>query len=249
MPEPTTQAASSIDAKLAQMEQEVSAQAGEAETNEQLTETKAPESGAPEYGQAFAELAKKKGFKNPDELVRAYQHLESRSTKAEQQASSLQEQLEQVNKMQATPGITDDQQQALAILEQTIERVMAKKLAPIQDTLGVQKVDRMVADMQMIRPDFKGEVVDQTLAYMVDHRGLSMEDAYKIVTFDQHRANSDKQEVRQAKETQKSRAYVESAGSSKTPETDYSKLSLAELEEILPSANDFIDHRGKMRRG
>lgn len=250
----STSQATSDEAVLAKLEQAVEAQAGEeagTETADVETQNKAPEAGEqPEYGQAFKELADKKGFKNVDDLVRSYKAVESRSTKAEQAKSALETQISQLQTMDKKGQLNDEQKQALDTLEATIDKVLSKKLAPVQEALGVQKVDRMVADLKGQYSDFTGAVVDETLDYMLSNPRVSMEDAYKIVSWDQVKAGGAKTQATQQKQKEKSRAYVEGANTAKGGnDLDYSKLSLEELEEILPSSGQFIDHRGNMRRG
>lgn len=252
MPEATTNAPASIDAQLAELEQAVSAEAAKAETVEEpeKEQSEAPqEPEAPQYGQAFEELAQKKGFKSPDDLVRAYKALESRTTKESQKSRQLEEQLEGIQKLKVDPDATDEQQQALSILENTIKNILSRELAPIKEQFGVQKVDRIIEEMRGNYPEFTGPIVDETLDYMIDHPKVSIEDAYKIVSWDQVRNQSKVTEKRQVKEQEKSRAFVESASGAKSgTELDYSKLTLQELEDILPKSGSFVDSRGKVRQ-
>lgn len=249
MTEPTTQGAVSVDAQLAAMEQAVTAQAGESESAEQVSSTQENEQTQNDW-KIFQQLAEKKGFKSPDDLAKSYMALESRSTKAEQGRASLEKQLESIKQLKETMSVDDEQQRALQILEQTVEKALEKRLRPIEESIGVQKVEKMVKDLQTVYPDFTGSVVDQTLDYMVDHRGVSMEDAFKIISWEQVKQTGATNQVKQAKEQEKSRAFVESAGSAKSDSSvDYSKLSLDELEDILPAAGQYVDYKGRLKNG
>ena len=151
--------------------------------------------------------------------------------------------------MREAGELTSDQDKALQVLESTIEKVLSKRLRPIEDSIGIQKVDRMISDFQSVEPDFKGAIVDEVLDYMVDHKGVSLEDAYKIKAFDTVRTSAKKSDVLKARETEVSKAFVESASAAKSgKEIDYSKLTLEELEEVIPAASQYIDSKGKMRR-
>lgn len=248
MAEPTTEGAVSVDAQLADMEQAVNAQAGTSETAEQESSEQVAET--QNDWKIFQQLAEKKGFKSPDDLAKSYMALESRSTKAEQSKAGLEQQLEQIKQLKDTMNVSDEQERALQILEQTVEKALEKRLRPIEETIGVQKVDKMVKDLQTVYPDFTGSVVDQTLDYMVDHRGVSMEDAFKIISWEQVKEKGATSQVKQAKEQEKSRAFVESASSAKSDSSiDYSKLSLDELEDILPAAGQYVDYKGRLKNG
>jgi hypothetical protein len=225
--EPTTkEPVASVDEKIAQLEQATNKElAGEVKPEAQKAEEVVVE--APEEGQAFKELQEKKGFKSTEDLARAYKALESRSTKAEQSNRALEEQLSSVQKMREAGQLSSEQDQALQVLESTIEKVLSKRLRPIEDSIGIQKVDRMITDFQTQRPDFKGAIVDEVLDYMVDHKGISMEDAYKIKAFDSVSTSAKKSEAVRTRETEVSKAFVESANTAKSgKEIDYSKLSL-----------------------
>lgn len=244
----TTSVAASADQTLEQLEQAVNA-ASEAEQKQSKDHVESAQENAPEYGQAFKELAEKKGFKTPDDLVRSYKALESRSTKSEQAKSQLEQQVEQMKQLKDTGQLNTEQEQALAVLESTIDKVLSKKLAPIQEIIGVQKVDRMIGDLQAIHPEFKGAIVDETLDLMMSNKSLSMEDAYKLASWDSVRQTGQSTATKEKKVQEKSRAFTESAANSKSDDVDYSKLSLEEMENILPTSGDYVDHKGHLRRG
>lgn len=248
--EPTTkEPVASVDDKIAQLEQATNKElAGEVTPEAPKAEEKVETAPTEEVGQAFKDLQEKKGFKSAEDLARAYKALESRSTKAEQSNRTLEEQLQSVQKMREAGELTSDQDKALQVLESTIEKVLSKKMRPIEDAIGIQKVDRMIEDFQAVEPGFKGAIVDEVLDYMVDHKGVPLEDAYKIKAFESVRSSAKKSEAVKTRETEVSKAFVESANTAKSgKEIDYSKLSLEELEEIIPAAGQYIDSKGKLR--
>lgn len=243
-----TNATASAESEMKKAEQAVTAEAV-TEPSDTTETTEATPAQAPEMGEAYKELMEKKGFKNAEDLAKAYKALESRSTKVDQSRQQLEDQLIRVQEAQKQQNLPPEQEQALKLLESTIERVISNKLRPIQESIGVSKVDKMISDMQSQHPDFKGSIVDETMDYMLDHKGVAMEDAYKILTWDQRRANVQREESIEAKKSAGSRAYVESASSAKnSKDVDYSKLSLAEMEDIIPSSGDFVDSKGRLRK-
>lgn len=245
-----TKPEASVSDKIAELEQATNKElAAEVTPEAPKAEEVKSEAPADEAGQAFKDLQEKKGFKSAEDLARAYKALESRSTKAEQSNRALEEQLQSVQKMREAGQLSSEQDQALQVLETTIEKVLSKRLRPIEDSIGIQKVDRMIADFQAVEPGFKGAIVDEVLDYMVDHKGVPLEDAYKIKAFESVRTSAKKSEAVKARETEVSKAFVESADTAKSgKEIDYSKLSLSELEEIIPAVGQYIDSKGKMRQ-
>jgi hypothetical protein len=243
----TTKAQASANAELEKAEQAVKAAADTETTQPEQKETQAP---SVELGQAVKELMEKKGFKDPEDIARAYQSLESRFTRTEQAKRELENRNTELQQNREVKQLSDQEQQALQLLESTIDKVISKKLRPIQDTLGVQKVDRMISDMAAVHPDFKGAIVDQVMDYMMERPSLSMEEAYRLITYDQRRGEIQSQVSKEKRTQETSRAFVESAGHSKTgTDIDYSKLSAQELEDILPAVNDYVDLKGTLRRG
>jgi hypothetical protein len=237
--------------ELLKLEQAVKAEAGTAKSPETSSEEKEVLE-APEHGQAFQELSEKKGFKSVDELVRAYQTTEGYSTQLSQEMKELREEIKQSNAPQSEDPYGDlpqEQKQALDLLRNVVNEEIQKSISPIKEDFEVKKASEQ---LNAIRDSFKG-VSDADLDAAISRKesipGLSLEEAVKIVTYEAARSDGTTQRKRAAKTKQKNRAYVESGKTSKTGgDIDYSKLSLEELESILPKAGQFIDHKGILQK-
>jgi hypothetical protein len=83
---------------------------------------------------------------------------------------------------------------------------------------------------------------------MEERPGLTLGDAVKLATYDKVREASQIQQNRTAQAQQKTRSFVESSKTSRSGDIDYSKLSLEELEAILPKSGQFIDSKGVLQQ-
>jgi len=245
----TTKAPASNEAELAKMEQAVKAEAGseaKPDASKESAKEEAPES---QFGQAFDDLADKKGFKDVDTLVRSYQELETYKTRLEQDKSKLIDSVKQtVPSKSNAESLPDEQQKALDMLRGVVQDVVGKELAPVKETFDQQRVKDEIASVQTRYPDFKGYALENALRFAMDNPKVSLEDAYKVTSFDSASSVGQAKEEKAAKAKVKTRAFTESAKTAKSDGVDYSKLSLEEMEQILPKAGQFIDHRGKLRR-
>lgn len=256
MSEPTTaQPAASAEPTLEQLEQAVIA-AGQTDSTTE-SEQQPDEETPSDEGQVYKSLAEKKGFKNVDDLAESYQYMESRSTRSEQKVRQLENTLSQMQaemeKLKQIQGgeLTPEQDQALALLERTIDHAVSKRLEPIIQDQGVKKVEAQLNVIKSAYPWASNQDLDNTLDLMLQHPTINMEDAFKMATFDRAATVRQQTERRQAQDTQKKRAFVESASGARTGDSiDYSKLTLQEMEDIIPKADTkFIDSRGQLRRG
>jgi type VI protein secretion system component VasK len=259
MAEPITEAASSSDPVadspvLKKLEQAV-AEAGESEATQTSSE-ESQQGSAPELGQAFQELAEKKGFKSVEDLARAYQNLEGFNTKLSQEVRAIRDEVKKVTApKQEDPmaNLPPEQQQALKLLRTVIQDEISRTIQPLREDVEVRRAG---SEIERVRQTFKESgipVSDVTMEQAVEvvqrHPSLSLEEAVKLVTYEEAKRVGEVQKNKAEVTQQKKRAFVESAQTSKTGEVDYSKLSLEELESILPSAGDFVDSRGVLRRG
>ncbi len=248
--EATTQAASAGDTitenpELAKLEQAVQAEAVSQDSPAQ--EPEAP------FGQAFQELAEKKGFSNPDDLVKAYQNLESQSTKSSQELRELAKEIRSIKtpQEQADPlkDVPDEQRQALDLLGKVIDERLEKRLQPLKQNLEVQEAQKEINAVKAEFPSVSDSDLQQAIDVVDRHPSLSLSEAVKIITYENAAKVQTKQVAKTAKTQEKKRAFVESAGASKSSGSiDYSSLSLEELENILPKSGQFIDYAGKLRK-
>ena len=216
------------------MEQAVNA-AGAAETPNEPTEQAQEPS-------AFDSLAEKKGFKSVDDLVKAYQNLEGQTTKTSQELREIRKAITQQNEPQPEDPLKDlpaEQKQALGLLEGLIERTLDKRLQPIQQDIETRRAGDQISAIKQQYPDLTDSHVERALDYMETNRNVPFGDAVKIVSYDDVRSSSQTQQAQTAKANEKNRAFVESGRTSRTGDNiDYSKLSLEELENILPKSKN-----------
>jgi len=251
MPEPTTSAASDKVAdspELKQLEQAV-AEAGQTDKTETSSDEQTTETSP--MGEAFAELAQKKGFKSVDDLVDAYKNAESYSTRMSQELKSIKDEIKSLKTPQPEDpyqNLPADQKQALSLLEQVIDKAVSKRLQPLQEDLEVRRAGNQIEAVKGQYPEVSDSDINQALDIMESNPKMPLEYAIKIATFDKVRSSSQQTQKKTEKIQQKERAFVESAKTSKTGEVDYSKLTLDELESILPSSGQFVDSKGVLRK-
>jgi len=254
--EAKTQKASSGDKvadnpELAKLEQAVSKEAV-SEDPPQSDPQKQPTDDAP-LGQAFQELAEKKGFKSVDDLVQAYEHSESQSTRTNQQLSDLSKEVKSLKTPQgeddSMKDLPPEQRQALDLLGKVIDERLDTKIRPLIQQKEVQEAQQEIGRVREAYPSVNDAQLEQAVGVVEKHPTLSLDEAIRIVTYGEKQVAVKAKAGKTEKTQQKSRAFVESARGSKTgTDIDYSKLSLKELENILPKHGQYIDSEGTLRR-
>ena len=236
--------------ELLKLEKAIKAEAGTAESPK--TSSKESQKTDAPHGQAFQELAEKKGFKSVDDLAKAYQNAESSSSKMSQELSEIRKEIKQINAPQPDnpyDKLPPEQKQALDLLRTVVNEEINKNLKPIQEDFEVKKAGQQLQKVRDAFPGVSDSDLDRAITRKEQISGLSLEDAVKIETYETARADGTNQRKRAAKTSDKKRAFVESAKTSKSSgEIDYSKLSLEEMEEILPIHGQFIDSKGVLRK-
>lgn len=241
--------ATSNNPELLKLEKAIKAEAGEEKASETSSDD-SQETGAP-HGQAFQQLAEKKGFDSVDDLVRAYENVESSSTRLSQELKGIRDEIRSVKetpqKEDPYADLPKEQQQALNLLRTVVNEEIDKNLSPIREDFEVRRASRQLEEIRDRFPNASDADLDAAITYK-EQNNVSLEDAVKITTYEAARSDGTTKRKRAAKSQQKKRAYVESAKThKKRGDIDYSKLSLEELENILPSAGQFVDSSGKMR--
>lgn len=257
MSEPTTDVASNEgdavvnNPELTKLEQAVNAEAGQTENPETSSEESQAEN-APEHGEAFASLAEKKGFKNVDDLVQAYQNAESYSSKMSQQLKGIRDEIRQSNAPQKKDPYADlpqQQKEALQMLRSVVQDEIGKSLSPLREDLEVKRAGEEISQVRSSITGITDAQMDEAVSLVEKNPSLSLEQAAKLATYETTKSQEQVQKKRAAQTQQKKRAFVESASTSKTGgDIDYSKLSLEELENIIPSSGQFVDSKGVLRR-
>lgn len=228
------------------------------EAPEKSTEPEQPkpeeksEEKALDLGARYEELVKKKGFKSPEDLASAYENLEKRASRVENMA---REALQKVNSSANQPQeeLGDEQAQALDLLRKTVreevQSAVRDELTPIRAEQDRKYVDQEIADVQAKLPWFKGQVVTDAVQKVARGEAKNLEEAAKILTYDIATQATREATAKEEKTLEKKSAYAESAGGSSSPkEVDYSSMTLEELEDVLPKAGTFVDHKGHLRR-
>jgi hypothetical protein len=236
--------------ELAKLEQAVKADQAETESvaSEDTQTENAPES---PFGEAFAQIADKKGFKSVDDLVRAYENAESFNTKLAQEMQGVKEEIRKVATPQPQPqdNLPPEQKQALDMLRGLIREELSGSLEPLKNDFETRRAQESIDKVKQTY-NVSDDDVEQALAIMQQNKSLALEDAVKIATYEQRAQQANLQQGRTAKTQQAKRAFVETAKTSKSSgDTDYSKLSLEELERLIPKDGDYIDSKGVMRQG
>lgn len=253
MSDSTTKAASGdsvVDSpELKKLEQAAMAEQPETEdTSPEDTQAEdAPEES--QFGQAFQSLAEKKGFKDVNDLVRAYENLEGHNTKLAQEVrQALKETRQQAPQRAPDADMTPEQQKALGLLRSIISEEIQKTVQPLREDVETRRAREEITKVKETYGVTDSDV-DAALYKLQEIPGITLEDAIKLVTFPQARQKANIHKGRTEKTQQKTRAYAESAKTSKSSgDIDYSKLTLEEMEQILPAHGEFVDYSGKLRR-
>lgn len=239
--------------ELAKLEQAVNDQAASQDSPQtDVLEQSADD--APQEGQAFQRLAEKKGFKNVDDLVQAYENMESMGTQTAQQ---LNEMRKEIRSIKETPQTQDDpmsslppeQKEALELLGKVIDERLDSRLQPLKQDLEVRSAQQEIEKIKGQFPGINDVQLEQAVSVVSKHPSLSLDEAVKLVTYEQAAVAGRAKAQKTEKTEQGKRAFVESAKGSKTgTDIDYTKLSLEELENILPKNGQFIDSKGSLRK-
>jgi hypothetical protein len=196
-------------------------------------------------GKEYEGLISKKGFKSPDDLAKAYQELEGRASRVENMA---REALKKANEKQAEEE-DDDQKEGIELLRGIIREELRGVTAPIMEDRNRKMVEDEIDRVKSVYPDFEGRLVDDSVRMVAEGKANSLEDAYRILTYDLVREKAGLISSKEESRAQKKQAYSEDAkGASGSRELDYENMTLEELEQVLPRVGSFIDHKGKLRR-
>lgn len=204
---------------------------------EKAVSTKADETEQTEEVNAFEALAEKKGFKSVDDLVSAYENLESKMNPTMKELKELKEMVKGIQESNK-PAMKDpfddlpeEQREAMDLLGKLLDRQLNSKLSPI---LKKFEVDEASAQIQGIRKQYPGindGEIEAAIAMMEKYPKMELSDAIKITSYD--RAVSSAKKTTE-KTQQKKSTFTESASTARTGDTvDYSKMTLKELESML----------------
>ena len=216
--------------EIAEIEKAVGVETEEAK---QTTETKVEKS-------AFERLAEKKNFGSADDLAVAYENLESVMNPTRKELSELKEMVkgiqEQNKPVEVDPfaDLPKEQRDAMDLLDKLLDRQLNKKLSPLLQKVEVDKASNRIAEVRKQFPEVKDNELNQALVIMKDYPKMSLKDAVKLASYDRATTKA-KTNLKRTETSQKNkRAFSESASTARQgDDTDYSKMTMSELEEIL----------------
>ena len=199
------------------------------------TESTKP-TGSEQEPSAFDKLAGKKGFKSVDDLVSAYSNLESTMNPTRKELRELKEMVKGIQDStkpaEADPfsDLPKEQQEAMGLLNQLLDTQLKSKLSPLLQKLEVEEASKNIDKVRQQYPGLEDAELEQAMSVMEKYPKMSLDEAVKITSYD--RATTSTRKATE-KKTETKRAFTESAASARVGDTDYSKLTLKELEEML----------------
>lgn len=234
MPKPTTDDNASSELtpqkEIAQIEQAQESEAGKAEQPEKTQEPT-----------AFEKLAEVKGFDSVEDLVESYKNLEAKLAPQTRELKELRSMVEEI-KESTTPKPEDpyadlpqEQREAVSLLEKIVARQLDQRLSPIVEQAEVDRAKSKIQAIKETYPEITNDEIDQALEVMKQYTRMSLDEAVKIVSFDRTYGKLQKVNQKTASNQQNKKAFAESASEARKEDNlDYSKMTLEELEEIIP---------------
>jgi len=211
---------------------------------EQAQASEADKAGQPDKTQeqsAFEKLAADKGFSSVDDLVESYRNLES---KLAPQSRELKELKKMVQKIQesTTPKEEDpfsdlpqEQKEAISLLEKIVARQLDKRLSPLVQQAEVEQAKSKIQAVKQTYPDISDAEIESALDVMEKYPRMELSEAVKLVSFDKTYQKATSLSKKAASTQQNRKAFAESASEARQgDELDYSKMTLEELEKIIP---------------
>lgn len=234
MPKPTTDGKASIEAtpetEIAEIEKAQELEAGKAEQPEKTQEQT-----------AFEKLAVDKGFSSVDDLVESYKNLESKLAPQSRELKELKEMVRSIQESTAPKevdpyeGLPQEQKEALDLLNKVIAQQLDKRLSPLMQKAEVEEAKGKIQVVKQNYPDVTDGDIEHALEVMKKYPKMELDEAIKLVSFDKtyQRATAFSKKTASTQQTRK--AFAESASEARRgDDLDYSKMTLEELEQIIP---------------
>jgi len=216
--------------EVAEIEKAQSSEAGEAQQTQDTQELT-----------AFEQLAADKGFSSVDDLVNSYKNLEAKLTP---QSTELKELKSMVQKIQESTApkeedpfenLPEEQKQAISLLENIVAKQLDKRLSPLVQKAEVDDAKSKIQAVKESYPDITDTEIEQSLEVMQLYPKMELSEAVKLVTFDKTYGRAKIASTRTASTQQNKKAFAESASNARQgDDTDYSKMTFEELEQIIP---------------
>lgn len=235
MAQPTTEDNASTpktpDQEISEIEQAQASEAGE---------VKQPDKTESELS-AFDKLAQEKGFKSADALAESYKQLEN---KLAPQSREIKELKRMVSKIQESTApkeadpledLPEEQKQALDLLAKVIDRRLDDRLSPLVKQAEVDQAKTKIQAVKETYPEITDGEIEHALDIMSDYPKMDLEEAVKISSFDRTYGRLKTVKDKTASTSKNKKAFAESASDARQgDEMDYSKMTLEELEKIIP---------------
>jgi hypothetical protein len=185
----------------------------------------------------FETLAEKKGFKSADDLATAYENLESKMNPTVSELKELKEMvrgIQESNKPAEEDPFADlpeEQKEAVGLLEKLLDKQLKTKLSPLLKKLEVEEASKKISEVRKQFPDTSDAEIESALSLMEKYPKMDISDAMKITSYERAVSSARK---RTEKKQQTKKSFTESASTARAgDDTDYSKLSLKDLEDLL----------------
>jgi tRNA C32,U32 (ribose-2'-O)-methylase TrmJ len=204
------------------------------------TESAKPTEEQEQVKTAFDELAEVKNFKSVDDLVDAYKNLESKMNPTMKELKDLRVMVESIQES-TKPEVRDpfedlpqEQREAIGLLDKLLDRQLNTKLSPLLKKAEVEEAKQKITTVRKQFPGVNDEELNQAISIMEKYPQMELEEAVKIASYDRASRSASASSKRTETEMQNKRAFAESASTARQgDDTNYSKMNLKELEEIL----------------
>ena len=174
----------------------------------------------------FAELAAKKGWQSPEDMAKAYAHLESHNTKVEMSMAELanareteEQELPQESSNESV-GPVESHDEALRV----VQNIVKQQTKPLQDQIALMNLFNK-------SPDAKNYAT-QMAKVVKDNPGVSWEVAYKAAKFDDVSKQANVQGTQEAQDMQQLKQAAITGVAKPTPRDTRSVESLVEDKSI-----------------
>lgn len=234
MPNPTTDGNASVEVtpevEIAQIEQAQSSEAGKAEQPDKTQEQS-----------AFEKLAADKGFSSVDDLVDSYKNLESKLAPQSRELKELKSMVQKIQESTAPKeedpfsDLPQEQKDAISLLEKIVARQLDQRLSPLVQQAEVEQAKSKIQAVKQTYPDIGDAEIESALDVMEKYPRMELSEAVKLVSFDKTYQKATNLSKKAASTQQNRKAFAESASEARQgDDLDYSKMTLEELEKIIP---------------
>lgn len=190
---------------------------------------------------AFDQLAEKKGFNSVDDLVSAYENLESKMAPQSKELKDLRSMVEEIKKSTVKPekspfdDLPEEQREAMDLLGKLLDQRLEQRLSPLLKKAEVEEASSKISGVRKQYPDVTDGEFESAFSMMEKFPKMELGEAIKIASYDRVYKGMTSTNKKTVINQQNKRAFAEGASGAKSNDNvDYSKMSLEELEKIIP---------------